>query len=159
MLADHLFADHALPSRASVLVVDDSPSMQRYLKLLLEVDRYKVETVSSGEEALERITQGHVPDAVLLDLQLPGMDGLKTLRRLRKLRPTLKVIMCSGVDDPQKVRRAKLLGAFAYLVKPVQHLYLSAALEQCLGFISSAGMNDNFGGRLITLPTPAIQEN
>ena len=61
------------------------------------------------------------------------MDGLETLRILRQLHPAAKVIMCSGVDDPDKIQQAILLGAQAYLVKPVQHLYLSAAIERCLG--------------------------
>jgi len=60
------------------------------------------------------------------------MDGLQTLRSLLKLRPDLKVLMCSGVDDPGKMRRAVTLGARDYLTKPIQHLYLSAAVERCL---------------------------
>ena len=107
--------------------------MLRYLRVLLELDSYQVETASNGSEALQRVREGCAPDAVLLDLQMPGMDGLKTLRRLLKLQPELKVIMCSGVDDPSEVRRSALLGAQAYLTKPVRHLYLSAAVERCLG--------------------------
>jgi two-component system chemotaxis response regulator CheY len=140
--------------KATVLVVDDSPAMLRYLRLLLEVDSYHVETVSNGADALRRIRQGCSPAVVLLDLQMPGMDGLKTLRRLMKLQPDLNVIMCSGVDDPAKIRRATLLGAKAYLTKPVQHLYLSAAVERCLDSISMAQTETDSGGSVITLPLP-----
>jgi len=141
--------------KATILVVDDSPAMLRYLRLLLETDSYQVETASNGADAVRRIRQGYSPAVILLDLQMPGMDGLKTLRRLLKLRPDLNVIMCSGVDDPTKVRQATVLGAKAYLTKPVQHLYLSAAVERCLDSIPGAETEANSRGTVITLPTPA----
>jgi CheY-like chemotaxis protein len=138
--------------RPTVLVVDDSPAMLRYLKLLLESDSYQVETAGNGEEALLRLRQGCAPAVVLLDLQMPGMDGLKTLRQLRKLRPSLRVIICSGVDDPRQARRASLMGAYSYLTKPVQHLYLSAALERCLREVSGVDAEAGALGNLVTLP-------
>ena len=119
-------------AKTTVLVVDDSPAMLRYLRLLLELDAYQVETASNGWEALQRLREGCNPAVVLLDLQMPGMDGLTTLQGLRQLQPDLQVIMCSGVDDPIQIGKAALLGAQAYLTKPVQHLYLSAALERCV---------------------------
>jgi CheY-like chemotaxis protein len=120
------------PTKASVLVVEDTVELQNYLRLLLELDRYQVEIAGNGEEALQRMRNGLAPRVVLLDMQMPGMDGLETLQILRQLHPASKVIMCSGVDDPDKIRQAIALGAQAYLVKPVKHLYLSAAIERCL---------------------------
>lgn len=120
------------PTKATVLVVEDSFELQNYLRFLLELDRYQVEIAGNGEEALQRLHNGCTPRVVLLDMQMPGMDGLETLRILRQLHPAAKVIMCSGVDDPDKIRQAFSLGAQAYLVKPVKHLYLSAAIERCL---------------------------
>jgi CheY-like chemotaxis protein len=119
--------------KATVLVVEDSLELRNYLRFLLELDRYEVEIAGNGEEALQRIQDGCAPRVVLLDMQMPGMDGLETLRILRQLHPAAKVIMCSGVDDPEKIRQALALGAQAYLVKPVRHLYLSAAIARCLG--------------------------
>ena len=116
----------------TILVVDDSPEMLRYLRSLLEVECYQVETAGSGREALQRLNEGCNPDVVLLDIQMPELDGLSTLKRLLKLRPGLKVVMCSGISDPRKIRQATVLGAQAYLTKPVQQLYLTAALERCL---------------------------
>ena len=142
----------ATTERTTVLVVDDSPAMLRYLKLLLETDSYRVETAGNGEEALLRLRQGCTPAVVLLDLQMPGMDGLKTLRQLRKLRPGLKVIICSGVDDPRQVRRASRMGAYSYLTKPVHHLYLSAALERCLKEASAGEAEPAALAKLVTLP-------
>jgi CheY-like chemotaxis protein len=118
--------------KATVLVIDDSPEVQRYLRFVLELDHYRVEVADDGQEGLARLRDGCAPAVVLLDMEMPGLNGLQTLQRLRELHPALKVIMCSAEDDPDIIRQATLLGAHAYLVKPVQHLYLSAALEQCL---------------------------
>ena len=128
MLSDRI-ADHA----PTVLVVDDSPEIRRYLRTLLELEHYCVETASCGSEALQRVREGLDPAVILLDVQMPGMDGLCTLRHLRRIDPDAKVIMCSGVADPRTMRRAHLMGAQAYVTKPIQHLYLSAAVERCLG--------------------------
>jgi two-component system response regulator (stage 0 sporulation protein F) len=116
----------------TILVVDDSPAMLKYFRTLLELDSYRVHTASNGLEALRRVREGFVPDLVLLDVQMPHLDGMQTLKYLLKLRPGLKVIMCSAWSSPGKVQQARLLGAQAYLTKPVQHLYLTAALENCL---------------------------
>lgn len=119
-------------NRGTVLVVDDSPEVQRYLRAVLELNHYRVETADDGEAALQRVREGSTAAVVLLDMQMPGLNGLETLRHLRELRSDLKVIMCSGVDDPDQIHQALALGAQAYLIKPVQHLYLSAAVERCL---------------------------
>jgi CheY-like chemotaxis protein len=141
------------PAKASVLIVDDSPEIQRYLRTLLEMDSYSVETASSGFEALQRLRLGYAPQVVLLDLQMPGMDGLETLRLLGQLRPRPKVIMCSGVDDPEKIRAATSLGAHAYLLKPVRHLYLSAAVERCLQEPPPKRARDLLASQLFVLPS------
>jgi len=141
-------------AKSTILVVDDSQEMLRYLRLLLELDSYQVETASNGSEALQRLRDGCSPALVLLDLQMPGMDGLRTLRSLLKLRPELKVIMCSAVDDPGKIRRAASLGAQGYLVKPIQHLYLSAAVERCIAGHPLTGIEQHPRGRVVTLPLP-----
>jgi len=141
--------------KATVLVVDDSLEIQRYLRVLLELDSYEVETASSGHEALQTLRRGCAPEVVLLDLQMPGMDGLETLRRLREFRSKLKVIMCSGVDDPDKIREAAALGAHAYLLKPIQHLYLSAAIDRCLREGPAKRPPERLGAQLFVLPSPS----
>ena len=142
------------PVEAKVLVVDDSPEIQRYLRTLLEMDSYVVETASSGYEALQRLRLGYSPQVVLLDLQMPGMDGLETLRLLQEFRPKPKVIMCSGMDDPEKIRAATTLGAHAYLLKPIQHLYLSAAVDRCLQERQAKRPPEVLGAQLFVLPSP-----
>src|SRR3989442_2826628 len=118
---------------AKILLVDDEPGMLRYIRTLLEVDEYKVETASTGEEALERVHKGLQPDLVLLDLLMPGIDGLQTLEQLRQIRPGTKVVMLSCVSDTRKVVQAIRLGAHDYLTKPFQKAELDAVIDQCLG--------------------------
>src|SRR5256884_592737 len=122
-----------MSNTAKILLVDDEPGMLRYTRTLLEVDDYKVETASTGEEALERVQKGLQPDLVLLDLLMPGIDGLETLEQLRQLRPGVKVVMLSCVSDTRKVVQAIRLGAHDYLTKPFQKAELDAVVEQSLG--------------------------
>src|SRR3954467_7145270 len=122
-----------MSNTANILLVDDEPGMQRYIKTLLEVDDYKVETASTGEEALERVQKGLQPDLVLLDLLMPGIDGLQTLEQLRQIYPGVKVVMLSCVSDTRKVVQAMKLGAQDYLTKPFQKAELDTVIDQCLG--------------------------
>ena len=109
--------------------------MLRYLRTLLEVDGYKVDTASSGEEAVRRLSEiASLPDVVLLDVLMPpGIDGLQTLEQLRERHPQLKVIMLSCVSDTRKVVQAIRLGAQDYLAKPFQKADLDAVIQQCVG--------------------------
>ena len=118
---------------ANILLVDDEPGMLRYIRTLLEVEDYKVETATTGEEALERVNKGLRPDLILLDLLMPGIDGLQTLEQLRQLQPGLKVVMLSCVGDTRKVVQAMRLGAYDYLTKPFQKGELDSVVDQCLG--------------------------
>ncbi len=142
------------PHKATVLVVDDSVEMQRYLRILLELDSYRVEAASNGREALQRLRLGCAPQVMLLDMQMPGMDGLETLRQLQQFRPRPRVIMCSAVDDPGKIAETAALGACAYLTKPIQHLYLSAAIERCLNQTPPSQRLEHLASRPFILPSP-----
>ena len=122
-----------MSERAKILLVDDEPGMLRYIKTLLEVDDHHVETASTGEEALAAVEKGLVPDLVLLDLLMPGIDGLEALEGLRKLQPGIKVIMLSCVNDTKKVVQAMRLGAVDYITKPFQKAELDNVIDQCLG--------------------------
>jgi two-component system response regulator AtoC len=115
-----------------ILLVDDEPGMLRYIRTLLELDDYQVETANNGKEAVERLEQGSQPDLVLLDLLMPELDGLETLERMRKMKPSIKVIMLSCVSDTRKVVQAIRLGASDYLTKPFQKAELDAVIGQTL---------------------------
>ena len=119
----------------NLFVVDDEPSMLRYLRTLLEVEGYKVDTASSGDEAVRRISEMQVPpDVVLLDVLMPpGIDGLQALEQLKQRHAHLKVIMLSCVSDTRKVVQAIRLGAVDYLAKPFQKADLDAVIQQCIG--------------------------
>lgn len=119
-------------SLGAILVVDDEPSMLRYLQTLLEVDSYKVTAARSGVEAVRLVQDGHAPDLVLLDLLMPELDGLQTLEQLRQIRPGIKVVMLSCVTDTRKVAQAIRLGAQDYLTKPFKKAELDAVLNHCL---------------------------
>ena len=118
---------------AKILLVDDEPAMLRYIRTLLEVEDYNVETASTGEEALQIVEKGMEPNLVLLDVLMPGIDGLETLEQLRRKRPGVKVVMLSCVNDTRKVVQAMRLGAQDYLTKPFQKAELDAVINQCLG--------------------------
>src|SRR6201998_436228 len=122
-----------MKAAAKILLVDDEPGMLRYIKTLLEVDDYKVETATTGEEALQRVEKGLQRDLVLLDVLIPGIDGLQTLEQLRQLQPGVKVVMLSCVNDTRKVVHAMKLGAQDYLTKPFQKAELDAVIDLCLG--------------------------
>ena len=122
-----------MPETSKILLVDDEPGMLRYIKTLLEVDDYKVQTASTGEEALALVNKGLRPDLVLMDLLMPGIDGLQTLEQLRQLQPGVKVVILSCVGDTKKVVQAMRLGAQDYITKPFQKAELDAVIDTCLG--------------------------
>lgn len=116
----------------NILLVDDEPSVLRYTKTLLEIENYNVETAASGEEALQRINRGPAPSLVVLDLVMPGMDGLQTLENCKKLRPDQKVVMMSCINDTNKVVQAMKLGAADYVTKPFLPPQLQGAVRKAL---------------------------
>jgi two-component system response regulator AtoC len=119
-------------SAPNILLVDDEPSVLRYTKTLLEIDNYNVETAASGEEALQRINRGPAPSLIVLDLVMPGMDGLQTLESCKKMRPDQKVVMISCVSDTNKVVQAMKLGASDYVTKPFLPPQLQGAVRRAL---------------------------
>src|SRR5262244_1027258 len=118
--------------RANILLVDDEPSVLRYTKTLLELDDYRVETAGSGPEALQRMQSDPAPSLIVLDVLMPGMDGLETLENCKKIRPEQKVLMMSCVAETGKVVQAIKLGASDYLIKPFQLSQLQGAIRRAL---------------------------
>ncbi len=106
----------------TLLVVDDEPGILRLLKSFFESRGMNVATAESGEETLAALTQK--PLAVLLDVTMPGMDGLMTLKTIKERHPALPVIMVSGIGDEATVREALDAGAYDYVTKPFNLEYL-----------------------------------
>ena len=120
-----------MADKEKILVVDDEPSIRKYLQTLLEVDGFGVDTVASGKEALERVGTGERPDFIILDVLMPEMDGLETLPQLMQIDRTLNVIMLSCSNEVTTVVEAIRIGALDYLTKPFEKPELDAALLKC----------------------------
>src|SRR6202049_1173485 len=117
--------------KEKILVVDDEPSIRKYLQTLLEVDGYDVETVPGGKEALEKVGAGLRPHFIILDVLMPEIDGLETLRQFMQIDRTLNVIMLSCSNEVTTVVEAIRLGALDYLTKPFEKPELDAAFLKC----------------------------
>jgi two-component system response regulator AtoC len=111
-----------------ILVVDDEPSIRKYLQTLLEVDGFDVEAVSSGRDAIKRISDGVRPDFIILDVLMPEMNGIDTLKELMQLDRSLNVIMLSCSNEVGTVVEAIRIGAHDYLTKPFEKSELDAAM-------------------------------
>ena len=104
--------------KPTILIVDDEPGVRAALGGVLRDEGYRVEAVSSGEECLERVTRGAV-DLIVLDVWLPGMDGLATLARLRERKVDAQVVLISGHGNIESAVRAIKMGAFDFVEKPL----------------------------------------
>jgi len=118
---------------ASILVVDDEEAIRTSLRSILEDEEYQVAVASSGAEAL-KVCGTDPPDLMLLDIWMPEMDGLETLRRVKEFVPTMQVMMMSGHGSIETAVKAVKLGAYDYIEKPLSlesvTLRVKHALEQ-----------------------------
>jgi len=102
----------------SVLLVDDELEFLETLVKRLKKRNLCVQGAKSGEEALQML-KSEQPDVVLLDVKMPGMDGIETLRQIKKLYPLVEVIMLTGHASMEVAIEGMELGAFDYLMKPM----------------------------------------
>ena len=100
----------------NILVVDDEVNVIESFRQLLE-DDYRVSTATSGEEALEKVEKENL-DLILLDIKMPGMDGIEVLRRIGELKENVDVIMVTAVNTMKTAIEAMKLGAYDYITKP-----------------------------------------
>ena len=118
--------------RRRVLVVDDAEGIRSYLASLLAVRGYQVDTAEDGRRALALLEGGIAPDVILMDVMMPGMDGIEALRRIRELHPRLPVVILSVVGRASTIVQAMQAGAADYLNKPFEEEELEATLRQVL---------------------------
>ena len=101
-----------------ILLVDDEEDFVRTLAERIQMRDLNSNIALNGQEAL-RIVEDDIPDVMVLDLRMPGIDGMEVLRRVRKAYPEVKVIILTGHGSKKDEEEARRLGAFEYLEKPV----------------------------------------
>ncbi|HRF48158.1 MAG TPA: response regulator [Anaerolineales bacterium] len=111
------------------LVVDDEPDLRSYIADELSDDGHQVDTAADGVEAVMRVIDGGV-DAVVMDIRMPRLDGLNALRILRRLSPSLPVVMFTGQAGQGDMLETTRLGAVTCLLKPVNIDRLKEILVQ-----------------------------
>jgi CheY-like chemotaxis protein len=111
-------AQAAVEHAPRVLIVDDDPDTVHILTSYLAHIGFRVQSAMHGGDALMAIAHAR-PDLVLLDIWMPGLDGLTVLKRVRAIDAALPIIMITANTDEQAMRKAKALAAFDYIVKPI----------------------------------------
>ena len=112
--------------RGTILTVDDDPQVQKLLKAFFESQGFRVIVAGSGEEALQAMAQK--PLAVLLDVNMPGMDGLVALKKIKASHPKIPIIMASGAGEESIVRESLDAGAYDFVAKPFNLEYLETVV-------------------------------
>ena len=111
-----------------ILVIDDDPEIRYLLSTSLQLEGYRVEALDSGEKALRQLVEKPRPSLMILDLVMPGLGGIETLRRLRELHRDMPVLVLSCQNSPAAIVEAVQCGASDYLVKPFE----DAKLQNCI---------------------------
>jgi two-component system response regulator AtoC len=142
---------------ARVALVDDDPAFAEYLQVLLRTKGYDVEVHHSGPALLESLKNGATPHVILLDVEMPDLDGIETLRAIRRAHPTAEAIMLSGRQAPATIVEAVRLGAADYVVKGggpggLGEASLEAAIRHALERQSMSAEIERLGAQLAEDP-------
>lgn len=113
-----------------ILLVDDEPRLVTFMRVNLEAEGCRIISADNGRKALERVRED-MPDAVLLDIMMPGLDGYETLRRLREFSAVPVVILTAKDEEEDRIRGLEL-GADDYIGKPFSHRELVSRLRAVL---------------------------
>jgi len=105
-------------ARGRILIIDDETNIRKTLRMILKSEGYRVDEAADGESAIEKVGSANY-DAALLDIWMPGIDGMETLRRLKKIDRDLGVIMISGHGTIETAVEAIKIGAYDFLEKPL----------------------------------------
>ncbi len=117
----------------TILVVDDEESILQSLEGILTDEGFDAITVQSGAEALEKIEEV-MPDLVLLDIWMPGMDGIETLIKIKEVNPNLQVVMMSGHGTIETAVKATKVGAYDFIEKPLSLEKLLLSVNNALDY-------------------------
>ncbi len=118
-----------------LLVVDDETEICDFLKSFFEEREFEVQTANSGLEALSTVQSGN-PQIVLLDVHMPGMDGMSVLKQIKAKYPRVKVIMVTAIETQEKIEEAMRLGADNYITKPLSLEYLEKDVQEKIGLLT-----------------------
>ena len=118
--------------RLRALVVDDAEGIRSYLASFLELKGFDVDTAEDGRKAYHLLEAGAAPDVILMDVMMPGDDGLKTLARMREFDADVPIVMLSVVGTAATIVEAMQLGATDYLNKPFEEEDLEEALKRVI---------------------------
>ena len=114
-----------------ILLVDDDDRLRDSFYNILSMEGHTVRTASSGESAL-RMAEDEAPDAVIMDVRMPGMDGLETLRHMKQKAPKLPVLLLTGHACMGVAVEGLDLGAYDYMLKPVAISELIIKMEEAV---------------------------
>ncbi len=112
-----------------LLIVDDEKEICEFLKAFFEERNFEVYTANSGVSAIKYI-QELTPQLVLLDIHMPGMDGINALKWIKEKYPKVKVIMVTALETREKIEEAMRLGADNYITKPLSLEYLEKDVQE-----------------------------
>jgi len=126
---------------ARILLVDDDPTLLRFLSEFMEREGYVVRTAERGQEAL-RVFYDHHPDLVVLDVMMPGMDGWEVAARLRELAETPVILLTAKTGEADKLRGFRL-GVDDYITKPFSLAEFGARVRAVLGRTQSTGDDES----------------
>jgi len=132
-------AQAAPPHRGTIVIGEDDSEVSRYLELALRCHGYSVSIAGDGTGVIDHLGANNNVSAVLLDLAMPHMDGLETLRAIRRSRPALPVIMLSGSSTPSNIVTAMKGGAVDFLFKPVSYSDLETAIGRAVRTVGPSG--------------------
>ncbi len=117
-------------AKNTILIVDDEPRMVRFVKMNLDLEGYLTLEANNGTQALEKV-RNHQPDLVLLDVEMPGMDGFETLRRIREVSEAAVIMLTVRSDEDDRIKGLDL-GADDYITKPFSPRELSSRIRAVL---------------------------
>jgi len=118
-------------TRTKILLVDDEVEFASALAERLQMRNYDVRTASNGLEAMALFHESP-PDVVLLDLRIPGMDGLEILSNIKKFDPSIEVLMLTGHGDRESVQKGMQTGALEYIMKPIDIDELTSKINRAM---------------------------
>jgi DNA-binding NtrC family response regulator len=118
-------------NKTKILVIDDEKDLRFLFKKILAPEGYTVLTAQNGYDGI-KINQKSDPDIILLDLKMPGINGIETLRRIRKKDPDVIVIIITGYGDAETIRDAAELNVYEYMAKPFNNETVMKTIKEAV---------------------------